>query len=679
MILTRTPTTAITHTPDLTPSDFRINATREAFEILSGGLYSNRPLAILRELGTNALDSHIAAGTPDRPIHVVFPTDYSPRLTITDYGTGMTHDTVTGLYSTYFASSKTTTNDQTGAFGLGSKTPLSMFDAFTVDTRTPSETTGRSYIVSVSDHGTPTVTYLGPVDISPGTRITIETGVDRTFEQNAREAFRYFPTEPETNLTGGLRNDWWYASRFRTSDNTYYAAVHEYSNTFTVIQGPVGYTVRYHDIFDGRVRYPDGLEPDDYRLIFTVPMGTLRPSASRETISLTPSTKAYLRDRIHAILLRWKAAARLRLLYAPPAPGQRLPTSENVPARDLPAWLSKHYPNDVDILRRWNDILTYKRRHVTAYRYRPSGKSDYQREETFPGLNRKITYHFVPRDRLSAWSSRMKAYLRLPSTDPRHIDPNALVVVSFRYPQTLERAYTTLAPYLNIVRWSADDYPRITTARPSRRRSTSEWYRLHDPSTGDSRYASRDTIAELMDTGTVLRWRHQPQPDAKPQYTITVVDSRERRTKVYRRLQTYIAAAVTAHRESRLADLRANHTEREILHRYAASIARHELSYRTKLVAKAVTSLDGNLLASTTVDTVARFLTETPLLPDDLLDDLPASFRAKAVRLLDSLKKWVDNRYPLIKIHRYDTVPLEHVAAYIVGCELTLNNTPHTA
>jgi hypothetical protein len=45
-------------------SNFTIKATPKAFSILSDGLYSDPKLAIVRELGCNAYDSHVAAGCP---------------------------------------------------------------------------------------------------------------------------------------------------------------------------------------------------------------------------------------------------------------------------------------------------------------------------------------------------------------------------------------------------------------------------------------------------------------------------------------------------------------------------------------------------------------------------------------------------------------------------------------
>ena len=91
--------------------EFRIKNSATAFAILSSGLYSNKFKAILRELGCNAYDSHVEAGCPEKPFTVHLPTRVNPILSIRDYGTGLTHDQIMNLYTTYFESTKNDSND----------------------------------------------------------------------------------------------------------------------------------------------------------------------------------------------------------------------------------------------------------------------------------------------------------------------------------------------------------------------------------------------------------------------------------------------------------------------------------------------------------------------------------------------------------------------------------------
>lgn len=117
----------------LPSQNFNIKASPVAFDILSSRLYSNPILAIIRELLTNAYDSHKAAGTLDKPIHVQLPDYITDNFIIRDYGIGLSKEDVLTIYTTFFDSTKATTNDFTGCFGLGSKTPFSYTNSFSVN------------------------------------------------------------------------------------------------------------------------------------------------------------------------------------------------------------------------------------------------------------------------------------------------------------------------------------------------------------------------------------------------------------------------------------------------------------------------------------------------------------------------------------------------------------------
>jgi hypothetical protein len=127
----RTNTTTVT-TNIIERQAFTIKATGKAFRSLIDGIYSNKILAPVRELMTNAYDGHLMAGNEDQAFHVKVPDHSIPEFAVRDYGIGMDHETVTGLYTTLFDSSKDDTNSQVGMLGLGSKSPFAYTDTFTV-------------------------------------------------------------------------------------------------------------------------------------------------------------------------------------------------------------------------------------------------------------------------------------------------------------------------------------------------------------------------------------------------------------------------------------------------------------------------------------------------------------------------------------------------------------------
>ena len=67
---------------------FNIKVNTKAFELLSDTLYSNKILAIIRELSCNAWDAHIEANNTDTPIEIYCPNEAFPNFLIEDYGTG---------------------------------------------------------------------------------------------------------------------------------------------------------------------------------------------------------------------------------------------------------------------------------------------------------------------------------------------------------------------------------------------------------------------------------------------------------------------------------------------------------------------------------------------------------------------------------------------------------------
>lgn len=114
--------------------NFSIAANPKAYQVLTSNLYSDKIGSIVRELTCNAVDSHVAAGHR-RPVKITLPSLDNFEFTVEDFGVGLSKDELLHVYTTFFKSSKTNTNEQMGGFGLGSKTPLSYTNAFTVRAR----------------------------------------------------------------------------------------------------------------------------------------------------------------------------------------------------------------------------------------------------------------------------------------------------------------------------------------------------------------------------------------------------------------------------------------------------------------------------------------------------------------------------------------------------------------
>jgi len=101
-------------------------------DILRNKLYSNPLQSMCREILSNAKDSHVEAGIPDKPIYIQLPNTFSDILVIEDFGVGMSPDKIESVYAKMLNSTKRDSNDQIGGFGIGSKSPFAYTDSFTV-------------------------------------------------------------------------------------------------------------------------------------------------------------------------------------------------------------------------------------------------------------------------------------------------------------------------------------------------------------------------------------------------------------------------------------------------------------------------------------------------------------------------------------------------------------------
>ena len=182
---------------------FNIKGSAKAFRILSDGLYSDKVLAVIRELSCNAKDSHIDAGKNDVPFEIHLPNSLEPWFAVTDFGIGLSNEDVLEMYSTYFDSTKTNSNNVTGCLGLGSKSPFSYVDSFTVESRWEGVLT--LFSCFYNEDGIPSIAIMAdPMDTDEVNGLTIKMAVKdgdmREFATKAASALDRF--DPAPTVTG---------------------------------------------------------------------------------------------------------------------------------------------------------------------------------------------------------------------------------------------------------------------------------------------------------------------------------------------------------------------------------------------------------------------------------------------------------------------------------------------
>ena len=107
-----------------------INLNSGLITTLSTTLYSDNFLATVREVICNAWDSHKVSGRRDIPVQIELN---QQTLMIRDFGKGIPHNKMRDIYFDYGGSTKTASEEETGGFGLGSKSPFSYTDFFNVE------------------------------------------------------------------------------------------------------------------------------------------------------------------------------------------------------------------------------------------------------------------------------------------------------------------------------------------------------------------------------------------------------------------------------------------------------------------------------------------------------------------------------------------------------------------
>jgi hypothetical protein len=124
---------------------------------------------------------------------------FEPWFSIRDYGTGLNHEQVSSIYTTYFESTKTNSNDFIGALGLGSKSPFSYTDNFTV-TAIKDGVKG-IYTAFINDSGVPSIALMTSEKTTEANGVEIKFSVNERydfdkFRQEAEIVYRYFEKVP---------------------------------------------------------------------------------------------------------------------------------------------------------------------------------------------------------------------------------------------------------------------------------------------------------------------------------------------------------------------------------------------------------------------------------------------------------------------------------------------------
>jgi hypothetical protein len=296
-----TSTNTITKSENFVESNYSIDATAKAFAILSDGLYSNKILAVVRELSTNAYDSHVAAGCKEKPFDLHLPTSLDNQFYIRDYGTGLSREDCMSLYTTYFRSDKTDSNDAVGCLGLGSKSPFAYTDQFMVE----SFYNGNHMTFSAykNENGEPVFALLSeqPTDEPNGLKVSFPTysGDRHDFIREASTVLKYFAVQPNINIDIGVEVDSQGNAIMSGEDWKIDTTYSNYAKN-VVVMGQIAYEVDADQMDKDSETYD--MLWNGHGLVIYANIGDVDITPSRESLSYNERTKRFIHNRVESIL-----------------------------------------------------------------------------------------------------------------------------------------------------------------------------------------------------------------------------------------------------------------------------------------------------------------------------------------------------------------------------------------
>lgn len=271
---------------DFKTSEFKIQASAKAFEILSSNIYTNKVRAVIREYNCNAYDAHVATGT-EQTWDVHLPTILEPYFSVRDYGTGLSDESVREIFTTYFHSTKTNSNDFVGALGLGSKSAFSLVDSFTVVSYYNG--TKSDYCCYKDTNGEPQISLLASCDTEEPNGLQVSMSVDgrqEEFEDEAVDVFKYFDELPNIN------------------DREVVDQILEAKERYKFVCREGSFNTGYGNLYArmGNVAYKiPGEYQSDLSGFINFNIGDLSFNAGREELSMDDSTKTLLKSRIQQV------------------------------------------------------------------------------------------------------------------------------------------------------------------------------------------------------------------------------------------------------------------------------------------------------------------------------------------------------------------------------------------
>ena len=287
-----------------TSKSFGIETNAKAFKALSDNLYSNKIGSLVREICSNAKDSHTEAGYPNRPFTVHLPCSLEPWFSVQDTGVGMSQEQIFKVFAIYFSSTKDSSNCSIGGYGIGAKTPFVYTDSFTIESVFNSKL--GTYTAFLGKDGSPQISLFQeiPTDQPNGVTVkvpTLKSADHGIFHQELKSQLQFFEPKP-TVINGGTFK--FETLNFKPGFESCGIRLVEARTLrhLWAVSGGVSYPIDLHllTVNAATSHYTKLIQAFNQNIILDFPIGSLDLALSRESLSYTTKTS-------NAIILKLEA------------------------------------------------------------------------------------------------------------------------------------------------------------------------------------------------------------------------------------------------------------------------------------------------------------------------------------------------------------------------------------
>lgn len=255
--------------------------------LLSSNLYSAPERSFIREIVSNAWDSHVEADNTNTPVLIKMDDD-KRAITIRDFGVGLSPERFENIYCNIGSSTKRNSNDFIGGFGLGRFSALACTNVVYIT----SYYKGKAYYYIMTKDGNNITTNLVATldtDEKDGVEVTIKGVPSMQPYYNSLEYIVFFPNI----YVNGINAD--YINNTKIKRFTNFAVASRKMN-FKLLLGNVLYSFDKSQISPKAQEFLNSINSTGIVVQFNI--GEINITPNRESVIYTKETIAIIEDRI---------------------------------------------------------------------------------------------------------------------------------------------------------------------------------------------------------------------------------------------------------------------------------------------------------------------------------------------------------------------------------------------